>query len=516
MSTSARLLLSLALLWLGALSAQAAKYGVPVPDGPWRKVAVAADSTTYHAVARLADGGFIIVWDRYEIASGYTVWARRYDAAAAPVGAAWRVTTATYYPHQIAVTGLTDGGYVIAWPEQRYCSPTEGVSVNVSNLRIRRYSSTNSVTSARLLRQTCGLDHFQKDAALAGLSDGGYAVTWVESLGTPVQTMMVRAFSASNAIEATFPVVSYPDGYLNRLRITDTSQGGYAVAWDYGRAGNPGNEFHRAYVRPYSAAHVPIASAVRLCNWPGSFPYCMVGGLTRFGGTGYAVSWSLGANINAPGTYFRSFTSTGATSSTLVRATPYGGPGSSQSTIVDLPDNGGVVLTTDLSYVNAEPLKIRRLDSSGVPTGPSITLDETGGQGTLAAARIGTDKVVAVVASSNFMTPGELGLRVLRTTGAPYALDDLASGPSSQILLIDALANDQDPDQFDTLVVTEASAVHGSVTVTATQKLRYTPVHGAGCVNNDTISYTIADTGGLTSTARVTVFIGCVQPKTSN
>jgi hypothetical protein len=497
MLRSLGLVLSLALTVGVATPAGAAKLGVPVPDGPWQTVAGTAGQTDYHAVARLADGGFLIVWNHLSVGRGFTVSARRFDATGLPAGEPWRLTP--FYSHisYVAVTGLADGGYVIGWHERRGCPSSANL---VWDYRIRRYSASNAVVSTRYLMPmpSCAYEYGQTDLSLLGRPAGGYLAAWIQQRPDNVKAM-VRAFSNDNSVGATFSVVGYSQGFLNRLRLAETGQGAYAVAWDHSAPGQSGS-YQRAVVRPYSANHAPLAPGFRVCG-SSAHAACNAGGLAGFGEGGYALSWTSGQNLNAPGTYLRTFAADGAPTTNSARIGPISGHIES-STLVALPDGGVVALTGQ--FIGG--IVVRRIDSTGMATGPTSELDRFGNSANFVAARIGTDKVVVVNAESDL---GELRFRILRTTGAPYAVDDTAGTPSDQALTIDALANDIDPDQTDTLVITEASAEHGRVRSTATQKLRYTPVHGAGCVSQDTITYTIADSAGLTSTARVAVTISC-------
>ncbi|WP_394388150.1 BspA family leucine-rich repeat surface protein [Shewanella woodyi] len=95
-------------------------------------------------------------------------------------------------------------------------------------------------------------------------------------------------------------------------------------------------------------------------------------------------------------------------------------------------------------------------------------------------------------------------IRVIDINDAPIAEDDSFTLVEGQKGLIEVLVNDSDPDVDDLIMLQEASAVLGEVTLVG-DKLEYqSPLDFVG---TDILSYTIADSGGLTATANVEVSI---------
>jgi large repetitive protein len=95
------------------------------------------------------------------------------------------------------------------------------------------------------------------------------------------------------------------------------------------------------------------------------------------------------------------------------------------------------------------------------------------------------------------------------TNPAPTARDDVAStNEDTTVSNINVLGNDSDPDG-DPLTVTTASAVNGTVTINANGTLNYKP--NANFNGADTITYTISDGQGGTSTAKVIVTVAAVN-----
>lgn len=69
------------------------------------------------AITGLTDGGFVVSWESYgQDGSGWGIYAQRYDAQGAAVGAEFQVTTNTASDQRSPIiTALADGGFVVSW-----------------------------------------------------------------------------------------------------------------------------------------------------------------------------------------------------------------------------------------------------------------------------------------------------------------------------------------------------------------------------------------------------------------
>ena len=86
----------------------------------------------------------------------------------------------------------------------------------------------------------------------------------------------------------------------------------------------------------------------------------------------------------------------------------------------------------------------------------------------------------------------------------PEAVDDEAETLEDEAAMVDVLANDTDVDGDPLQVVSVGSAGHGA-TATAAGGVRYAP--DPNWYGTDRFTYTIADPGGLTATATVTMTV---------
>jgi hypothetical protein len=244
-------------------------------------------------VAALQGGGYVVTWIGPD-GSGDGVYGQLFTAAGAPVGGETNTTTAG---HQVGavVTGLGLNGYVVAWHsdegvyQQRFSlggeriegetRVTGGAATDIASLVDGGYvltwtSSSDAQTdvyaqrfsvsgiangSAALVNTTeAGL---QEDAAVAGLSGGGYVVTWTSrSISTGEMDVFAQRFRPNGAkLGGETRVNTTTDALEFGSDVVALSDGGYAVTWI--RHGVDEEEVTRnvgLYLQRFNAAGDPI------------------------------------------------------------------------------------------------------------------------------------------------------------------------------------------------------------------------------------------------------------------
>lgn len=106
-------------------------------------------------------------------------------------------------------------------------------------------------------------------------------------------------------------------------------------------------------------------------------------------------------------------------------------------------------------------------------------------------------------ASNGGSTNGTVLVEVVASNdGGPIAVSDSATVLQGESVLIDALANDSDPEG-DTLTITEVAGAMNGVAVIEAGQIRYTG--NAGFSGTETLSYTIDDGNGGSATATINV-----------
>ena len=142
--------------------------------------------------------------------------------------------------------------------------------------------------------------------------------------------------------------------------------------------------------------------------------------------------------------------------------------------------------------------------------GGSVTIAANGSYVYTPAANFnGTDSFIYTVTDGALTDTGTVTLTVAAVNDAPVAGSDTASTAEDMPVTINVLANDSDADG-DPLTVTAATATNGTVSIDpATGALTYTP--NANFNGSDTISYTISDGNGGTTSASVSVVVAPVN-----
>lgn len=167
------------------------------------------------AVAALADGGWVVVWESGgQDATLRTIYQQQYDAYGSPVGGEVRVSPAAMQAEEHPdVTALADGGWIVSWEEG---------DANGLGLYQQRFDARgNPVGSATLINVT--QTGTQQSAALAALPDGSWLTVWVDN----------ETFSNANIHQRVFaPDVAGGSG-------ADTLAG---TRWNETLIGNAGND----------------------------------------------------------------------------------------------------------------------------------------------------------------------------------------------------------------------------------------------------------------------------------
>ncbi|MEZ5848002.1 MAG: Ig-like domain-containing protein [Geminicoccaceae bacterium] len=105
---------------------------------------------------------------------------------------------------------------------------------------------------------------------------------------------------------------------------------------------------------------------------------------------------------------------------------------------------------------------------------------------------------------------GSVLVHVLPANLAPEAFDDTVSVQAGSQVLIDTVANDNDPEGSALEIVGYSLPAHGSVSLADDGRFLYTPAEGF--TGSDQFRYTIRDAGGLEDEAVVHVDVEAAQP----
>jgi hypothetical protein len=154
------------------------------------------------------------------------VYGQRYSAAGAPIGGEFRVNHHLGGDEfQPSVAGLGDGGFVVAWTVQ---TPTQ----THGNIYARRYTAAGAAVSVEFLVNTF-TPHAQSNPSVVGLSGGGFVIAWESKGEVPRQTHVYgQLYSlAGSPVGNEFEVNPSFSSWSGRPAVSALSDGGFLVTW---------------------------------------------------------------------------------------------------------------------------------------------------------------------------------------------------------------------------------------------------------------------------------------------
>jgi Ca2+-binding RTX toxin-like protein len=180
------------------------------------------------SIAALSLGGFVVAWTEVQGDASEDVYMRRYDATGTALGAKVLVDTAGAVNSQVALVGLKDGGYAIAYRDSSWSGADPGTDIT---LRVFNVDGTPRSVSLRAnLGATAGA---QSDPSFAILENGYIALTWTsKGAGILFNTDVMTRIFDTNGIAVTNPtvVVSTPAAE-NDADVLGTGGGNLLYGW---------------------------------------------------------------------------------------------------------------------------------------------------------------------------------------------------------------------------------------------------------------------------------------------
>lgn len=185
-------------------------------------------------VSVLANNGFVVSWtDSNGMASSGNLRAQVFDGAGAAVGAEIAVnTTTTSAQKASAVTGLSDGRFVVAWED----SASLVGDASFSALRAQVFSSNGARLGGELLVNST-TQGGQFDAAVTALENGRFVMTWTDTSGTGSDSSWAirgRLFNSDGSAAGNdFQVNSTTAGTQYQPAVTALQDGRFVVVWTH-------------------------------------------------------------------------------------------------------------------------------------------------------------------------------------------------------------------------------------------------------------------------------------------
>lgn len=222
-------------------------------------------SQIHPAIAADGTGGFVVVWDSYQLfVTDEEVLGQRFDAAGAKIGTEFQVnthTTGSQLRPELAAD--SSGNFVVVWAS----SYQDGSDFGVFGQRFN--SAGGSV--GREFRVNSYTTDSQFFPAVAATDGGDFAVVW-QSMDQDGSSWGVfgQAFdSAGTAVGSEVQVSTNPVGQQKHPQVAAGSAGGFLVTWQsYGvfaqwidPAGNRAGSESRVHTHPTAYHKLPAVAA---------------------------------------------------------------------------------------------------------------------------------------------------------------------------------------------------------------------------------------------------------------
>jgi hypothetical protein len=172
-------------------------------------------------------GGFVIVWTGEGDGNGLGVFARRYDAAAAPVGPAFQVNTyTTGYQVTPDVAVNPDGSFVVAWPSFGQDGSDNGVFA-------QRFDSGGARAGAEF-RVNTGTARAQDGVAVDADATGRFVVAWQSQTNDPAnpRDVFAQRFAANGTPLGTeMSITPNVTAEQDQPSVAVSDSGAFVVVW---------------------------------------------------------------------------------------------------------------------------------------------------------------------------------------------------------------------------------------------------------------------------------------------
>ncbi|MCK5924034.1 MAG: hypothetical protein KAG66_24080, partial [Methylococcales bacterium] len=186
-------------------------------------------------VAALNDGGFVVTWTSQTSGtagdgSGLGVFGQRYDASGATVNAEFQVNTEfTSTQNDSSVAGLSDGGFIVSWTSTSSGTAGDG---SANGVFAQRYDNTG-VKAGLEFQVNTETANAQDESAVTGLAGGGFVIAWTSTGqdGSADGVYAQRFDAVGNAVDAEFRVNESTVNSQFDATITALSDGGFVIAW---------------------------------------------------------------------------------------------------------------------------------------------------------------------------------------------------------------------------------------------------------------------------------------------
>ena len=192
-----------------------------------------ANNQLWPKTTAIANGGFVVTWqtsDPAQDGSGNAIKAQAFTAAGVKLGAEFLINTAASgYQYTPTITGLANGGFVVAWDTADTTQDGSG-----SAIKAQVFTAAGVKQGGEFLVNTAKTGD-QYLPAVTSLATGGFVVTWItdsSSLTTHGYAIEGQVFTAAGVKQGgEFLIGTAESDYLVPPTLTGLPNGGFVVTW---------------------------------------------------------------------------------------------------------------------------------------------------------------------------------------------------------------------------------------------------------------------------------------------
>jgi Ca2+-binding RTX toxin-like protein len=178
------------------------------------------------SLTALKDGGYILAWADERAGSADGIYTQRYNASGVKAGGPVLVNSVTNSDQEDpSITALANGGYVVAWKSETFDgrSDISAQVYNANGVKVGSQSTVNTTTNGS-----------QDSAQTTALKDGGFVVSWAsydqDGNGWGVYLQRYDSNGAKAGVETRASTTTQYD--QDAPNVTGLADGGIMVVWE--------------------------------------------------------------------------------------------------------------------------------------------------------------------------------------------------------------------------------------------------------------------------------------------
>ncbi|HZH26703.1 MAG TPA: hypothetical protein VEY95_05915, partial [Azospirillaceae bacterium] len=320
------------------------------------------------AAARLADGGFVAVWASNQ-SGQFDLYSQRYDVNGTKVGGEVQITSTTRFEQEPAVAGLADGGHIVVW---------RGYVNGSYHLLAQRYDVNGTKVGGEVTLSGTGAHPTSDRVAVTGLADGGYAVAFEASVDF-FNSVATQRFTADGTAVGAPELINIQTFDGTVPLITKLADGGWVVAWDgYSSAwdGDSSGGSRGGWGQRFDAAGAKVGDEFQINSSVDELDPNGSSAVAALEDGGFVAVWRAWMEGGTSGVYAQRFDAAGAKVGTEFRVdTPEPG-NASQPHVVGLAGGGFAVAWQSYQQDGGYDVHAQRFDAAGARVGSEFRLND--------------------------------------------------------------------------------------------------------------------------------------------